>query len=77
MLTAVTENLDSLGESIKSAVLVSWSKQPGDSVAEDDTIATVETDKVIWVTELLASFSELFQSTGDFGHQSVQEWKVC
>eukprot|EP00349_Pseudokeronopsis_sp_Brazil_P005288 CAMPEP_0202972100 /NCGR_PEP_ID=MMETSP1396-20130829/33384_1 /ASSEMBLY_ACC=CAM_ASM_000872 /TAXON_ID= /ORGANISM="Pseudokeronopsis sp., Strain Brazil" /LENGTH=536 /DNA_ID=CAMNT_0049702147 /DNA_START=34 /DNA_END=1644 /DNA_ORIENTATION=- len=45
-LSVVTENLDTLGESITSAVVLSWSKQPGDSVREDDVIAVVETDKV-------------------------------
>jgi pyruvate/2-oxoglutarate dehydrogenase complex dihydrolipoamide acyltransferase (E2) component len=40
------ENLESLGDSITSAVLLSWSKEPGDSVKEDDVIAVVETDKV-------------------------------
>lgn len=42
----VVENLESLGDSITSAVLLSWNKQPGDSIAEDDVIAVVETDKV-------------------------------
>lgn len=41
-----TETLETLGDSITSAVLVSWSKEPGDSVVEDDVIAIVETDKV-------------------------------
>lgn len=44
--TVVTEPLESLGDSISTAVLLSWSKQPGDAVAEDDVIAIVETDKV-------------------------------
>jgi len=42
----VTEPLESLGDSITTAVLLSWSKEPGDSVKEDDVIAVVETDKV-------------------------------
>ena len=42
----ITETLETLGDSITSAVLVSWSKEPGDSVKEDDVIAIVETDKV-------------------------------
>ena len=42
----VTENLESLGDSITTAVIVAWSKEPGDSVKEDDVIAVVETDKV-------------------------------
>ncbi len=42
----VVETLESLGDSISTAVVVSWSKEPGDSVKEDDVIAVVETDKV-------------------------------
>ena len=42
----VTEKLDSLGDSITTAVLLSWSKEQGDIVKEDDVIAVVETDKV-------------------------------
>lgn len=42
----VTVPLDSLGESITNAVVLSWNKEPGDAVKEDDVIAVVETDKV-------------------------------
>lgn len=42
----VTEPLESLGDSITTAVLLSWSKEPGDPIKEDDVIAVVETDKV-------------------------------
>ena len=42
----ITEPLESLGDSITTAVLLSWSKEIGDSVKEDDVIAIVETDKV-------------------------------
>lgn len=45
-MSVTTENLDSLGESITSAVVLSWSKKPGDAIKEDDVIAVVETDKV-------------------------------
>jgi pyruvate/2-oxoglutarate dehydrogenase complex dihydrolipoamide acyltransferase (E2) component len=40
------EQLDSLGDSITTAVLLNWAKLPGDAVHEDDVIAVVETDKV-------------------------------
>eukprot|EP00600_Ochromonadales_sp_CCMP1393_P009857 CAMPEP_0174972816 /NCGR_PEP_ID=MMETSP0004_2-20121128/10859_1 /TAXON_ID=420556 /ORGANISM="Ochromonas sp., Strain CCMP1393" /LENGTH=489 /DNA_ID=CAMNT_0016223121 /DNA_START=296 /DNA_END=1765 /DNA_ORIENTATION=+ len=46
MSSVVEEKLESLGDSITTAVLLSWNKEPGDSVAEDDVIAVVETDKV-------------------------------
>jgi pyruvate/2-oxoglutarate dehydrogenase complex dihydrolipoamide acyltransferase (E2) component len=42
-----TISLESLGDSITSAVLLSWQKEVGDSIKEDDIIAIVETDKVI------------------------------
>src|SRR6187200_2310554 len=35
-----------LGESITEATLGQWLKQPGDSVAADEPIASLETDKV-------------------------------
>ena len=41
-----TQTLDSLGDSITTAVLISWEKEVGDAIAEDDVIAVVETDKV-------------------------------
>jgi len=45
-LAVVTEPLESLGDSITTAVLLKWAKEPGDSVKEDDVIGVVETDKV-------------------------------
>lgn len=56
--SAVREPLESLGDSITTAVLLSWSKQPGDNVKEDDVIAVVETDKV--TMEIRAKKSGLF-----------------
>lgn len=44
--SVATETLESLGDSITSAVLLSWNKKAGDAIAEDDVIAVVETDKV-------------------------------
>ncbi|MEO7603019.1 MAG: biotin/lipoyl-containing protein, partial [Sphingomicrobium sp.] len=35
-----------LGESITEGTLAEWLKQPGDAVAEDEAIASLETDKV-------------------------------
>lgn len=45
-MSAITIPLESLGDSITTAVVVTWSKQKGDTVKEDDVIAVVETDKV-------------------------------
>jgi hypothetical protein len=43
---ATTYNLDSLGDSITTATLLSWQKSVGSQVKEDDVVAVVETDKV-------------------------------
>jgi pyruvate/2-oxoglutarate dehydrogenase complex dihydrolipoamide acyltransferase (E2) component len=45
----VTEPLESLGDSITTAVLLQWNKKTGDVVKEDDIIAVVETDKVFLI----------------------------
>eukprot|EP00286_Rhodomonas_abbreviata_P009791 CAMPEP_0181343530 /NCGR_PEP_ID=MMETSP1101-20121128/31637_1 /TAXON_ID=46948 /ORGANISM="Rhodomonas abbreviata, Strain Caron Lab Isolate" /LENGTH=214 /DNA_ID=CAMNT_0023455169 /DNA_START=57 /DNA_END=697 /DNA_ORIENTATION=- len=45
-MSVVTEDLESLGDSITTAVLLSWNKTAGEAVLEDDVIAVVETDKV-------------------------------
>lgn len=45
-MAVITDKLESLGDSITSAVLLSWNKENGDSIKEDDVIAVVETDKV-------------------------------
>jgi len=44
MATEVTVPV--LGESITEATLGEWLKQPGDKVAADEPIASLETDKV-------------------------------
>jgi len=50
-MSVISEPLESLGDSITTAVLLSWSKEPGDSVKEDDVVAVVETDKVRWICD--------------------------
>ena len=42
----ISEPLESLGDSITSAVLLSWNKQAEDSVKEGEVIAVVGTDEV-------------------------------
>ncbi len=44
--------MESLGDSITTAVLLHWNKNPGDVVKEDDVIAVVETDKVYNPTDI-------------------------
>lgn len=43
---SLTIPLDSLGDSITTAVLVKWAKKAGEGIKEDDVVAIVETDKV-------------------------------
>jgi hypothetical protein len=42
----IIENVPVLGESITEGSIASWSKNIGDSVAVDDVIVIIETDKV-------------------------------
>lgn len=58
MMSITTEPLETLGDSITTAVLLSWSKEAGDSIHEDDVIAIVETDKV--TMEIRAKKSGVF-----------------
>lgn len=57
-LKVVVEKLDSLGDSITTAVVSSWSKEVGDKTKEDDVICVVETDKV--TMEIRAKRSGVF-----------------
>jgi 2-oxoglutarate dehydrogenase E2 component (dihydrolipoamide succinyltransferase) len=43
---AIEVKVPTLGESIAEATLGQWLKQPGDAVAQDEPIASLETDKV-------------------------------
>ncbi|MFX5801528.1 biotin/lipoyl-containing protein, partial [Acinetobacter baumannii] len=43
---ATEVKVHALGESITEATLGEWLKQPGDQVAQDEPIASLETDKV-------------------------------
>lgn len=41
-----TVKVPTLGDSISEGTIVSWTKQVGDQVAQDDVVAVIETDKV-------------------------------
>lgn len=47
--SAETVKVPQMAESITEGTLKSWSKQVGDSVAADEEVATIETDKVCGV----------------------------
>lgn len=60
--------LESLGDSISSAVVVEWKKNPGDKVNLDDVIAVVETDKVFF----LESPSQHLRSRWTFAPKNLE-----
>ncbi len=43
---AVEIVMPAMGESVSEGVILEWAKQPGDQVAEDETIVEISTDKV-------------------------------
>ena len=38
--------MPAMGESVTEGTILEWAKQPGDEVAEDETIVEISTDKV-------------------------------
>lgn len=46
LLQATTVKVPQMAESLTEGTLKTWLKQPGDSVAADEEIATIETDKI-------------------------------
>ncbi len=43
---ATTVEMPQLGETVTEGTILSWAKQPGDTVAEDDVLLEISTDKV-------------------------------
>jgi len=64
-MMATDVKVPTLGESITEATLGQWLKQPGDAVAQDEPIASLETDKV--AVEVNAP------AAGTLGEQLVKE----
>ncbi|WP_029605110.1 dihydrolipoyl dehydrogenase [Kozakia baliensis] len=62
---AIEIKVPTLGESVSSAIVSRWLKQPGDTVAADDAVAELETDKV--------SVSVPAPAAGTLGPQLVSE----
>src|SRR3954449_3173263 len=44
--TVIEIEMPAMGESVSEGTILDWAKQPGDSVAEDETIVEISTDKV-------------------------------
>src|SRR3954451_1005778 len=44
--TVIDIEMPAMGESVSEGTILEWSKQPGDAVAEDETIVEISTDKV-------------------------------
>ena len=43
---AVTVNMPQLGETVTDGTILSWAKQPGDTISEDEVLLEISTDKV-------------------------------
>ncbi len=43
---SVTVSMPQLGETVTEGTILSWAKQPGDSIAEDEVLLEISTDKV-------------------------------
>ena len=43
---AVTVTMPQLGETVTEGTILSWAKQPGDTIAEDEVLLEISTDKV-------------------------------
>ena len=59
--------MPAMGESVSEGTILEWAKQPGDSVAEDETIVEISTDKVDAEVPAPASgtITELLAEAGD------------
>ena len=55
MATDVT--VPALGESITEGTLAQWLKKPGEAVAQDEPIASLETDKVAVEVSAMVTFA--------------------
>src|SRR4051794_40618667 len=44
--TVIEIEMPAMGESVSEGTILEWAKQPGDAVAEDETIVEISTDKV-------------------------------
>ena len=75
---ATEVKVPALGESITEATLGEWLKQPGDVVAQDEPIASLETDKVefltgVWNNETLGSPIALQVINKDYKLERLKE----
>ena len=43
---AVTVTMPQLGETVTEGTILAWAKQPGDTIAEDEVLLEISTDKV-------------------------------
>ena len=62
--------MPAMGESVSEGTILEWAKQPGDDVAEDETIVEISTDKVDAEVPAPASgtITELLAEAGDTVH---------
>src|SRR6478735_8947334 len=65
--TVIEIEMPAMGESVSEGTILEWAKQPGDSVAEDETIVEISTDKVDAEVPAPASgtLTEILADAGD------------
>jgi 2-oxoglutarate decarboxylase len=65
--TVIEIEMPAMGESVSEGTILEWAKQPGDSVAEDETIVEISTDKVDAEVPAPASgtLTEVLAAAGD------------
>ena len=59
--------MPAMGESVSEGTILEWAKQPGDAVADDETIVEISTDKVDAEVPAPASgtLTEMLAEAGD------------
>ncbi|HWK27893.1 MAG TPA: multifunctional oxoglutarate decarboxylase/oxoglutarate dehydrogenase thiamine pyrophosphate-binding subunit/dihydrolipoyllysine-residue succinyltransferase subunit [Solirubrobacter sp.] len=65
--TVIEIEMPAMGESVSEGTILEWAKQPGDAVAEDETIVEISTDKVDAEVPAPASgtLTEVLAAAGD------------
>src|SRR5215218_8352810 len=68
--TVIEIEMPAMGESVSEGTILEWAKQPGDDIAEDETIVEISTDKVDAEVPAPASgtLTEVLAEAGDTVH---------
>ena len=81
--TVIEIEMPAMGESVSEGTILEWAKQPGDSIAEDETIVEISTDKVDaevpapsagTLTEILADAGDTVTVGQVIAAHDVRQW---